>query len=216
MKNKILFALVALIGFGPMTATAGLIEVDLVAGDGLLIRDTNNSREWLDVTATMNISVNAALALYAPLGFQIATSNDVIQLFTAAGIPDIPIGLPLNNPSDPGTSGTVANRAPVEALLALMNHAPPYAAASGNPWIHGYTDYGSATNVTLSRFAAFTSDNIGRANVNSNGTRWTYNTVHSSIGTYLVRNTTVPEPGTLALMVMGFAGMGFAGRKTRA
>lgn len=215
MKRIAVAVLSSFLALFALPANALLIEVDLVAGsgDGLLIRDTVNNREWVDVTATTNMSANSALGIYQPLGFGIATSNDVIQLFVAAGIPDILVGGPPNLPSDPGTGGTVANRVPVEQLLALMEHAPPYSDTGGNPWVHGYTDFGSATNLTLSRFAAFTHDNIGRANVNSNGTGWNYNSVNSAVGTYLVRDTSaieVSEPGAILIIGLGLVGLGFA------
>lgn len=124
-----------------LSGHAALMETDyLNEGDGLLIYDDVNQREWLDVTATTGISADAALALHGEEGFRLATSADVFQLYSEAGATNILVGAPQINPSDPGTNGTVADRSAVEALAALMNHTAPYTATGGNHWVHGYTD----------------------------------------------------------------------------
>jgi hypothetical protein len=195
------------------SAHASVIETSLVGNDGKLVR-TGNNQEWLDVNKTTNMSVNQALALYAPLGFRLANMTEVQNFFIEAGVTTI-YGSPSSNPVDPGTEGTVANRAAVVNLFALWEHTAPYSDTAGNEWVHGYTYYGSSTNLVLSRVAAFEWDNLGRVNLGSNGTSWNYNTQHSMIGTFLVRDVAVPEPASILLMGVGAFGL-LAARRRKA
>lgn len=58
-------------------ASASLLELDLLtAGDGLVTRDTETGLDWLDLTATLNLSYNdieADLGGWISLGFRHAT-----------------------------------------------------------------------------------------------------------------------------------------------
>ena len=76
-----------------VTGHGALLETDyLNDGDGLLIYDDVNQREWLDVTATTGMSVNSALALHGAEGFRLGNSADVFQLYSEAGIANILVG----------------------------------------------------------------------------------------------------------------------------
>ena len=193
------------------SAHASVIETNLVGNDGKLVR-TGNNKEWLDVNKTTNLSVNQALALYAPLGFRLANMTEVQNFFIEAGVTTI-YGSPSSAPTDPGTDGTVGNRAAVVNLMALWEHAAPYTDTAGNAWVHGYTYYGSSTNLVLSRVAAFDWDDLGRVNLGSNGTTWTYDTQHTNIGSFLVRDVAVPEPASILLM--GVAAFGLLAARRR-
>lgn len=202
-------------GLASTSAHALLIEQDLVAGsgDGLVIRDTVNNLEWLDVTQTVGISSNAALAAYAAMGFSLATEANIGQLFTEAGIPDW-------TPPSNGYGPTAANVPGVVLLLTLMNHTE--AAFGGNIWVHGYyDDLGDPNTVRLARFTDQTSGppdlnaSLAAANIDSNGL-WSASGTHGSIGSFLVRSAQVPEPGAIVLFGLGLAGLGIARRRRAA
>lgn len=199
-------------GLTATSAHALLLEQDLVSssGDGLVIRDTVNNLEWLDVTQTVGMSANAALAAYAGLGFSLATEANIGQLFTAAGIPDW-------TPPSNGYGPTAANVPGVYLLLTLMNHTE--AAFGGNRWVHGYyDDFGDPSTVRVARFTdqlvgpPSLNAPVAAANIDSNGL-WSVTGTHSAIGSFLVRSVQIPEPGILALFGPGLVGLGLARRK---
>lgn len=192
------FVSAALTIFAAAPSYAALIEADLFnPGDGFLIRDTDNNREWVDVTKTTGISVNSALAIYAPLGFSLATIADTEQLFIAAGATTI-------------NAINAGNLAAAQLLEDLMEHEFPFTDTNGNTYVHGYAQLDSAPTLTISRFRAYT-DNLGWIHTISNGTSWTFDFASGDIGTFLVRDiqeASVPAPGALALLGFGLLGLG--------
>lgn len=69
------------------SANALLVEADLYApGDALLTRDTRTGLEWLDLTQTRGLSVNAAnaSALAKEQGFRVANVYEVDALYETA------------------------------------------------------------------------------------------------------------------------------------
>lgn len=199
------FAWVSLINSGQVQSD--VIEVDfLTPGDGLLIRDTVNQREWVDPTKVTRQSVNQFLSssIYVGHGFQFATAADVEQLFLAAGAHTISYG-----------TDSQINRAenlPAAQLLAsLMEHTNPFPQTNGNPWVYGYLDVGSPSRVSLGRFypgfpivnpvvAQFGIDTWMTFGV-TNPESWTRNIQHSSIGVWAFRSyAAVPEPSSVAFL----------------
>ncbi|MEQ8211673.1 MAG: PEP-CTERM sorting domain-containing protein [Lacipirellulaceae bacterium] len=88
--RTLLLAVITLAIFSAPTHAA-LVERDfLVPGDGLLIYDTVNRREWLDLAVTERVDLTglaAALAPGAPLeGFTVATLADVSLIANSAGV----------------------------------------------------------------------------------------------------------------------------------
>ena len=190
-------------------SNAALVEVDLfTTGDGLLIRDTVNNLEWLDVTQTVGMSASDSIAAYESYGFSLATASDVIQLYTEAGIVDI---------SDGGTTRTPENVPGVFLLLTLMNHTEE--AFRDNTWVHGFIDdFGDPLTVTLARFT----DNVvgaptldaenGYAHVNTNGL-WSVDDSDAYVGSFLVRTSVVPVPAAIWLFGSGLIGLAAVSRR---
>lgn len=194
-------------------ANAALVETDfLSSGDGLLFLDTNTNKEWVDVAKTTNMSVNQFFnsSIYAGQGFKLANQNDLSGLYGNAGATDIAL-----NDSITFTAGNL----PAAQLLAdLMEHTSAFSQTAGNSWIHGYMDFGSLTNLTLSRFNAFGGGSASFG-INTNGTYWSFDTQHSQIGVWAYRDVVpsqVPEPVSLALFGLGLAGIAFSRKKKSA
>ncbi len=175
---------------GPGTAQAVLIEGDLASpGDKLLTRDTASGLVWLDLTQTVNLSVNQVLGGaggFIAAGFQYATTGEVIGLYTAAGMPNVP-------------GSSAANIPGVSLLLQLMGCTGD--CGGGNPYAGGFTatPLGGAF-ITLSGIAQPSLCCIASNNL-----------TNLAIGSYLVRP--VPEPITLLLFGTGLVGIGIGTRR---
>lgn len=188
----------------PVSRAATFVEVDYqTAGDGLLIRDTVSGREWIDVAKTINMSVNDFLnmSIFAGGGFQIATFSDLQAFYTNAGATTL--DLSLNPAVDAGISYHAGNYAAALQLQVLMEHSSPWSQTAGNPWIHGYVDYGAANNLALSRFMI--SGTTASFGLYTNGNSWTRDTHHNQIGIWAFRDgAAVPDDG----MTIGLLGLG--------
>lgn len=80
--------------FGASSSSAALVSNDLFTpGDGLLTWDNSRGLEWLDLSATYGKS-NSYInnSSWGSRGFRHATNEDLIGLFTSAGL-DIGLGL---------------------------------------------------------------------------------------------------------------------------
>jgi len=93
-RPALLVELLALFGIATThvpSASAALIAVDLfTAGDGLITRDTETGLDWLDLTATLNLSYNdieADVGGWISLGIRHATGSEVCGLFVHALAP---------------------------------------------------------------------------------------------------------------------------------
>ena len=86
---------------------------------------------------------------------------------------------------------------------------------NGNPWIHGYlADHDSDGFSALGRLAVWSSE-AGSAHVNTNTDRWYLNGTHTQVGSFLVRDVSVPEPSTLALFGLGLLGLSLSKKRAK-
>jgi hypothetical protein len=183
---------------------ADLIEVDLLtSNDAFITRDAGTGLDWLDVTLTLDHSVNEVLGGfggYIDMGFRYATTDEVMTLYTHAPIINFDVDIPDNWPG-------------AENLIRLMG------ATSGSPndteWSQGYAGLnepstGSAyAPVIFSRLLA--SQGAG-ADILVVPTA--FDVADGNIGSYLVRSTAVPIPPALYLFGSGLLGLvGLARRK---
>jgi len=102
-------------------ANAALVKKDLfAAGDGLVTLDTATNLEWLDLTATRDLSVDAVLGGaggWVNAGFQYASFGLVGQLLNDAGyVGDI---------SSYSTLSLIADSASADAFLSDFGSTSP-------------------------------------------------------------------------------------------
>ncbi|MEQ9407602.1 MAG: PEP-CTERM sorting domain-containing protein [Fuerstiella sp.] len=192
---------------GP-SAHAGFIEVDLFSsGDGLVTLDTNTGLEWLDVTATVGLSVNDVLGGtggWTALGFRYAGSDELEQLFLS---------------SAPGSTVsfyafTANNFAGASLLVDLLGNSLDSPVFPGS---QGYVDPGTSDlfsegTAHASFYQVRISDSTGRFHP----TQGSFSLADSSatIGSFLVRDVSaVPEPASMYVFTIGALGLGIAARR---
>lgn len=199
--------LVAALSLGGV-AHAKLLERDLFNhNDNALTFDTSTRLEWLDLTRTLGLSYNQALAsvYVADLGFRFATPDEVLHLWGEANIA-------------PGTSQ--ANYPGVVALEGFLGCTTQCSNAAAS---QGWMDLGSPTSTAYSfiqlHFTALVPGGplVGFGEGDMNDVPFaSRNTALFDTGNYLVR--AVPEPATWALLLGGFflAGAQVRGRRRMA
>ncbi len=95
--HRFTLATLCLCSFAPISSAA-VFERDFhTPGDGLLTYDDVNQREWMDLTETLDFTLdelNAALSTNGTLkDFSVATVNDVLSLADSAGVDWIELDL---------------------------------------------------------------------------------------------------------------------------
>lgn len=84
----------------PANALGDLVAIDLAdPGDGLITLDTRTGLEWLDLTRTAGLSIDAVRIDFGGLpNGRVATEAEVIGLFESAGVVEIDGTCPENEP----------------------------------------------------------------------------------------------------------------------
>lgn len=196
MRKLILVLLVM-----PFAASADLING--TSSSGTTVLDTTNNVEWLDLLVTTGLSPDEALAAYSAAGWRWATSAEVTELydqFFLANGPDVPDFRPGPDQNVPFSDAQFAAFAD---LFGLTYSSSP-------DFIGGWYDDGVLNDRQL---GLYWYGNFARGgNIFVIGPDSDYSL--EEYGVYLIREVSVPEPGTLALFAIGLAGMGLArGRK---
>lgn len=197
------------------TASASLLSLD--DGDfgvGSFTRDTVTGLEWLDMTSTLDMSMNHIKAnsaigqKYSELRY--ATQNEVESFFIDAGL-------------DPAIGGIYSKTRfdATIALLDLIGRAPGYGdviyGITGTGPVDKWGHYVSAyvyipgqdedSYLSLTNIASQNSDELNWINADSS---------EPFLGSFLIRDDTlvpVPEPCSFILMVTGIAATGFLKRR---
>ena len=182
-----------------INASAALIsQDDSTFGSGAFTKDTNTGLQWLDLSLTLNESMNyiksnsGAGGSYS--GLRYATQDEVIQFFFNAGISPVI-----------GTSYTKTGYDAGRGLLDLMglNHNCVMYGITGTGPVNQYDVYIGAyiyVDADASDNSYITSSNIG-AYTQSVPFTSTYQEPY--LGSFLVRDTPVepvPEPSTFLLL----------------
>ena len=207
MMKRIALALGAAALLASTVAQAALVKQDLLtAGDGLVTLDTTTHLEWLQLTATQDLSVDAVLGGaggWTSLGFQYGSFGQVGQLLNDAGY--------LGDISNYSTLDLIADNVSANAFLTDFGSTAPPNLTFGfiAPYPCGRT-VGSSTRCTdYVQINANGSSDHGYA-IPDSGAFGT-NVARPYVGSFLVR--TVPEPGSAALLLSGLTALGFALRR---
>lgn len=189
----------------PTANAAPLVSADLfAAGDGLITRESSTGREWLDLTVTVNQSVNSLLEGYggfAQAGFRVAFLSEIGVLFSQAGITDF------------SPSGSAENLAPATALMDLVGCigqcATPYRYTEGFAFFDDSNHPYAANAARANFFIGPTSASVAFGD-GSDELQWAGACDRSCAsvfeGVWLVRDgqsSPVSEPSSLALLLAG-------------
>lgn len=189
--RRSLLAFVPMLGFLSGPASADLIAVDLdSAGDGLVTRDTATGLEWLDLTLTTNLSVNAILGGaggWLASGWRYPAPYDLFHLWTNGGIVEISL------------FGSPANLAGIALLTGLLGET----STVGDIGTFGLALEGCAGPCAgLNFLASLSGGQVGVASMSDAAFDLDYS--NPVYGHWLVRDA-IPEPATALLLTAGLA-----------
>jgi hypothetical protein len=197
---------IAALGMTTGSAQATLLELDLnVAGDKLITLDTETGLEWLDLTATLGQAHDTALlsTFVTTQGFRHAIQGEVLTLLENFG--------GTVNTANSGTTFTSSNFAPAVNFLDLLG-CTSNCSSTTFAFANGIFEGGSFPST-----AAFIGRNTDTLTGSFTLEQGSYSNtgVDGFVGNFLVRETLIdlPEPGTLAIVGFGLAGLGLMRRR---
>ena len=156
---------------------------DVVFGVASITRDTDTGLEWLDVPLSQARTYLDVAGQFGPggdfVGFRHATGDELVQLFTNAGIPNI---------------NSAASAANVVAATALLDLVGATALQGSNPEVFGFlSDVGLDPDSRFNGELAFVDIGVDAYAATTNQISRNEGVEFNSVGHWLVR---VPEPGT--------------------
>jgi len=170
-------------------ATAFVGTATLTAANDLtVVSDGTNTLQFLDLTATYGLTVEASVSAYSAQGFRLASGGEVSTLFAAF---NIVYGFKTN-----GLYVLGANPTDTASLADLLGRDSVSGAAIG--WLDDHT---TSFRTTYACLSGCSNDSfINHASIK---------VAHPQIATFLVRDvaTAVPEPSTLVLFGAALAGL---------
>ncbi len=200
----------------PNLASASLVSENSSFGSNTIVLDTSTGLEWLNLTLTQNLSINQVSSQLGAGqqfdGFRLAFQSELHTLFLDGGIPTEPLFF----------STTAADLTTVTNLISLFGQTFFENIPFGNGTItqfgtRGWTaDHGSlgpndAEWGILSIQQNAADCPCALAEAFGGALNPGPDLALATSGSFLVRSVTpaVPEPSTWAMMVLGFAGLGF-------
>jgi len=159
--------------------------------NGVSTLDTDTGFEWLDLSSTRSMTVTNALSIFGPEGYRYANDTEVEGLLAAFNITYL---------LSAGTTIALTT-APSDVALFTSLFGPTIASGGS---LGGFELEGGGRSAYLcisSKSCAFGGSFVSDSN---------YPLGNSIVGQFLVRGgATVPEPGSLALLLLGFLALGF-------
>ena len=209
MKSRLLCAVCTMLLVLPFSsAHAALIEIEWEGGafgNTDLTRDTLTGIDWLDVTKTLNVTVNDTIAGfggYISSGFRYASLQEVEDLFVSVGIL---INTPLNTASFAGAV----------QLIDLLGCTLVDCSGADTPRLQGFAGL-NEPGAGLAYVPAVLATLSAGTGVNGPNAIEDFNFIPHAAGSFLVRDTTVPIPPAAFLFGSGLIGLVAVARRKAA